>query len=377
MARKKKEEIDFSKMVKVVNEAKPKEKGNSKFYASYSLRVITLGISLVIIAILIAFLISKSISISNEKKVSYTEKSNADYKVVLKQNNFYDEQVLEKNYSYIANLINKIKVNYNYDFKTDSDFDTNLTYDIIGVLKIVNPNTNEEYFTKKYMLKDSKEIKYVNEKNINIQANVDIDYNYYNALANKFKATYAVDTDSSLIVTMRVKRKASGEIVNSNELNNNTNTSITIPLSQKAISINIKEDGTNNHETVWSNRSVSIDQKEYLVVAFVLVILAIVLIVKLFKTVTLINTKPIGYDVELNRLLKNYDRLIVNVGTAPELSNFTVIKISKFEEILDLHDNYREPIRFIEITKHVKSYFYIQHNDELFLYVLKSVDVEK
>ena len=45
--------------------------------------------------------------------ISYTEKSNVEYNVCLKNNDFYEEKCLPKNMKYVASLIDNIQVEFN------------------------------------------------------------------------------------------------------------------------------------------------------------------------------------------------------------------------------------------------------------------------
>ena len=55
-------------------------------------------------------LIVKSISFISEQQLSYIEKSKLDYRVYLKENDFYESEYLGKNMSYIASLIDFINI---------------------------------------------------------------------------------------------------------------------------------------------------------------------------------------------------------------------------------------------------------------------------
>ena len=81
--------------------------------------------------------------------------------------------------------------------------------------------------------------------------------------------------------------------------------------------------------------------------------------------------------VMILRILNEYDRLIVENGTGPDTRDCQVIKISKFEELLDVRDNLKLPIMYYVVTKHTKCQFYIKHDDELYLLTIKAVDLEQ
>ena len=69
--------------------------------------------SLIFISI---FTMIKSFTFEKEKAVNYSESSNINYKVYLKKNNFYENEYLEGNSIYVASLIDKIYINFDYVF---------------------------------------------------------------------------------------------------------------------------------------------------------------------------------------------------------------------------------------------------------------------
>ena len=74
-------------------------------------------IILFILFIILSFLcFKKSIIIQREQNVFYEEIGSPNYKIYLKDNNYYKQDYLDKDMSYIANLIDYISINYNYKF---------------------------------------------------------------------------------------------------------------------------------------------------------------------------------------------------------------------------------------------------------------------
>ena len=64
-------------------------------------------IILFILAVVFAF---NSFDLSKDDYINYTEKSNIDYKVYLKENDFYEDEYLPKDMIYVASLIDNIKI---------------------------------------------------------------------------------------------------------------------------------------------------------------------------------------------------------------------------------------------------------------------------
>ena len=73
--------------------------------------------------------------------------------------------------------------------------------------------------------------------------------------------------------------------------------------------------------------------------------------------------------------LRTYDRLIVESKTIIDFSNYEIIKVNKFEELLDVRDNIKMPINYYVVTPHQKAYFYIVSTN-IYLYTVKEVDLE-
>ena len=75
-------------------------------------------------------------------------------------------------------------------------------------------------------------------------------------------------------------------------------------------------------------------------------------------------------------MLREYDRLIVETETKPSMEGKNIVKILKFQELLDVHDNLKLPIKYYVINEHKECYFYINHNEEIYLLTIKAIDLE-
>ena len=84
--------------------------------------------------------------------IKFNQKSNLDYKVYLKENDFYEQEYLEKDMLYVASLIDKIKMKFNYIFTIESDVDMDFTYSIKGRLVITDKTHNKNYYKNDYIL---------------------------------------------------------------------------------------------------------------------------------------------------------------------------------------------------------------------------------
>lgn len=345
-----------------------------KQYFGYSTRVIIFAVLFILLFVVGSYLIVSSFKLEDEKVIKYSESSNIDYKVYLKENEFYESPYLGKNMKYIASLIDHISVDFNYNYSVDELINMDFNYSIIGKLVILDP-TGKSYYEKEYTLLDNKKINMLSGNYQNIKENIKIDYAYYNKIANSFKNLYGVDTDSKLIVYLQVN-KNNNNYNDGYSSNSNSVTNVSIPLSEKAINITLDESNINEQSRLISDSNLVVYNIPEIIFGIILVLLAIVTIIKFIRLLAINIVKKTVYDKYVDRILKEYDRLIVETTSMPSLEDKELIKIDKFTELLDVRDNLKLPIMHFIVTKHQKSYFYILHKNTVYLNTVKSVDLE-
>ena len=351
-----------------------KSKRKRGIYLGYYSRLIFNVILFLSLVVTSYIFINKSIVIQEVKNVSYEEHGNADYKVFLKDNIYYEDKYLDKNMSYIANLIDYISVDYNYKFKADTLFDGEYSYKIRADLEILNAENKTLFFTKKYDLIKEKTFTIENQNEYNIVENIKIDYDHYNSLANGFKSSYGVDTESNLIVYLDLYRNIDQNSINNPNINGNGTIKLTIPLSEKAINIKMDSMEINNKNVITSLDDYYLEDIKYLIIGIISLIVSLYLFIKIVKRLSRLSISPTDYDKTLKKILNQYDRLIVTTSSMPNLEKNNIIKLKEFVELLDAKDNIHKPIFFIEVTPHQKAYFFIQDDDKIILFTLKNID---
>lgn len=351
-----------------------KSKRKRGLYLGYYSRLIFNVILFLSLVVTSYIFINKSIVIQEAKNVSYEEHGNADYKVFLKDNIYYEDKYLDKNMSYIANLIDYISVDYNYKFKADTLFDGEYSYKIRADLEILNAENKTLFFTKKYDLIKEKTFTIENQNEYNIVENIKIDYDHYNSLANGFKSSYGVDTESNLIIYLDIFRNIDQNSINNPNINGNGTIKLTIPLSEKAINIKMDSMEINNKNVITSLDDYYLEDIKYLIIGIISLIVSLYLFIKIVKRLSRLSISPTDYDKTLKKILNQYDRLIVTTSSMPNLEKNNIIKLKEFVELLDAKDNLHKPIFFIEVTPHQKAYFFIQDDDKIILFTLKNID---
>lgn len=369
---KSKEEIS-KEPVKIEEQEQTKPKSQS-IYISYTTRLIANIIAFVItFSLSIHFLIT-SFSLIEEHVITYKESGDIDYKVFLKENNFYEEDYLGKDMSYISTLIDKINTTFNYNFSINQKTNMKFNYDIIGTLTIMDNTGKNTFYEKEYKLIDNKVAEMNNTDRLIIQENLDIDYSYYNNIANNFRNKYGVSTTSNFVITLNINGRSDNNKIN---ITNNQAMSLTIPLSQREVNIKLSTDTLKNNESVEQTSSLKITNYFRLVLFVITFILVIISSIKLIKKISMVYPPKSNYDKYITKILQEYDRFIANTSIGPIVNeDDKVFELNDFQELLDVRDNLKVPINYYNIVKHQKCLFYLNKDNLIYKYYVKAIDLE-
>ena len=181
------------------------------------------------------------VNIINNDNTTYNYKiiKNNDFKIYLKDNNFYENNILNKDNKYdyyVSKSIDKIKINFNYKFNSNKIININYKYNITSQIVSNIDNEDKLIWNKNYVLKEQKEYK-INSNTFNINDSIDIDYNYYNLYAKEYEEEYKIKTNQILKIYLNVTFKT-----NLNNKEYKDYIEIDIPLTNTYTSI------TNNYE---------------------------------------------------------------------------------------------------------------------------------
>ena len=283
-------------------------------------------------------------------QVLYNEKSNIEYKVYLKDNNFFEEDYLEENRTYITSLIDYLDITFNYYIDLSKKLNGNYSYYIKGVISADKVgNSSDSYWTKEYKLTDTITEEYTNSDKLEIRENIKINYQKYNELLTSFKTEYGLSMEGHLKIILVVLNNVESEILD-RDIMKETNSELDIPLTSLTIEVPIKAEGISTEgflidETLYDDSLIFLVTK---IIGYAFFIFAGVLILFLvFMTFKEIKKESIYYK-KLKKILKVYDGIIVSIKEFPKLDNFSVINVDNFEELIDAHSEVRRPINYIQ-----------------------------
>jgi len=276
---------------------------------------------------------------------------------------------------YVASLIDKINVDFNYNFNIDAEADMNFTYSIVGNLKITDELDKNTYFKKDYILLEPKQLNVEKQKSQSINETLSIDYDYYNKIANDFKSVYGLDTSSSLTLYLKISKN-----IRENEktiTNTGSDIALKIPLSQRAI--DIKMDDTVLSDTKSYVQTAKMNTTDYIYIgcAGVLFIVGLGYLLKLMVLVVKAMPKKSKYEEYVRKLLREYDRLIVETSTQPNYEGKEIITINRIEELLDARDNLKMPVIYFNYRKKRKCTFHVEKEGIVYLMTVNEANFKE
>ncbi len=341
-----------------------------KLWVRISLAVtISIGILFPLLEI---YLTIVTVKVQKKNKIyTSTIDQNVNYKVSLFDNTFVNTTEMEEDQIYISDLVKNINFNFMYTYSATDTANLNYKYSING--KLYGENTtadgaNEIVWQKDYVLLEEK-----NNNNdssgFNISENLNLDYQKYKDEVNNFRKQFGMSLNTKLKITMNID--ITGKYKNNN-INKNNNIVLDIPVGVQAFSITRdykKKDTKNIYE---KENQLKIKDPVYTNLCITVAIISIILFILSFKAI--FNIKPKSkYTKELNRILKTYGQIIVEVKTPPKEKKLNTIIVKNFDEMIDLEEELRIPIIMYENPYNYTTTFTLTYNNTIYKYTLKNL----
>ena len=334
---------------------------------------IKLAVESIVIIIISIITIVSYFCLSKNEYNRYTEKAKVDYKVNLKENEFYEEDYLDEKNTIIASLIKDLEVEFKYNLNLEQDQDYTYSYKILAKTSVKESSRdNTIYETTQELL--SKEVQESNAKDLEIAEKVTIDYNEYNEKINKFINVYKLDnTTSTLNLEMYVYviNKYDGEQIN----RDSKVMTLNIPLTTKTIDISINSNVIKDEGNILSKKS-EYDNLTYMLgIGFVLLVIGVAIFIKFIKYVLETRSAEKMYGQELKRILFNYKSYIQKINNEIDYNNYKIIQINTFNEILEMRDTMQSPILMYTEENEDRTKFMIMKDGVLYLNVLGAKEI--
>lgn len=357
------------KLAKKTTEVKPYTTKRWLFYMLIP-TLIMLGLTVLVL--------KGSMYTKEESIIGYNEVGNIDYKVFLKENNYYKEQYLGKDMQYVASIIKNVVPTFTYEMHSEEKMEYTYNYKVSADLIISDPNDNNKVLYKRpsLLVKDTKEK--VTGGSFRVDQEVSINYDEYNNYVNSFKKEYALSVNSKLVLTFNIDVTGKSPALKE-DFKKSSKLVIAIPMSEQTINIGIDTSDINNSGTIERNYMSQIKKPVALVLGIIVGLLSLALLYIVIYNFLTNRSKTDVYKATIKSILREYDRAIVSSKTADTIdeSKYNVIEVPRIEELLDAHDSTGKPILYNEDTENNISTFIIVSDEILYKYRVVKKELEE
>lgn len=357
------------KLAKKTTEVKPYTTKRWLFYMLIP-TLIMLGLTVLVL--------KGSMYTKEESIIGYNEVGNIDYKVFLKENNYYKEQYLGKDMQYVASIIKNVVPTFTYEMHSEEKMEYTYNYKVSADLIISDPNDNNKVLYKRpsLLVKDTKEK--VTGGSFRVDQEVSINYDEYNNYVNSFKKEYALSVNSKLVLTFNIDVTGKSPLLKE-DFKKSSKLVIAIPMSEQTINIGIDTSDINNSGTIEKNYMSQIKKPVALVLGIIVGLLSLALLYIVIYNFLTNRSKTDVYKATIKSILREYDRAIVSSKTADTIDEikYNVIEVPRIEELLDAHDSTGKPILYNEDTENNISTFIIVSDEILYKYRVVKKELEE
>ena len=274
---------------------------------------IKLGVSSAILIVMAAVLTLTYFKLSKNEYNTYTEKAKVNYKVNLKENEFYQDNYVDEKSTIIASLINNIDVDFDYKMNLANEQDYTYEYKIVAKTSVRESSKSTSIYETTDELVTSLQQE-ENSKQLDIADSVTIDYNEYNEKINKFINLYHLDnTTSTLELEMYVYviNKYDGKQINQDS----KVMTLDIPLTTRTVDISIGSNVVQGEGKILSKKSEYENIQYVLWIGIALAVAGVIVFIMLIKYIIEKRSAETMYAQELKQILFNYKSYIQKSNT--------------------------------------------------------------
>lgn len=343
------------------------------------IRIIT--ISGIIVLFLMTILCLKAISKKEDSVMHYSDNSQLDYNVFLKENDFYTTPSLPKDRLYVSTLIDYIDAKFNYNFHVVEDLNLGYKYSISAKVE-VQGDSNKNIFEKEEILVSEQDVEKVLNKQFSISENVKIDYDRYNELASSFINEYGITAKANIIVSLFVDVVGTHDKFDK-KMNDSAVVSFVIPLANKTTEIKMNYDLTNNSNVVFEYGKTSITHPFLFVFAILIAIGDIAYVCYQMVHYLIIRDGKVRYQEKLKKIFRDYGRYISKKSMTAHTKEimYTVSLrteiVRTFDDLINVRDSIQKPILFYESVPGEQAIFYIIDTKVSYIYIMSARDLDK
>lgn len=341
-----------------------------KKWVRVSMLAVIIGI--LVIGLLMVFT-SADWKAKEKQKIIYTYNvnQNIDYRVNLYDNSFIEDKFLGKNETYISDLIKSIESKFYYNYSGSKSLNLKYNYNVVATLygeyKVDDSNSNSKVWSKKYTLIDEKNGEVKDVPQFSIVEDVPIDFHKYDDAVSDFRKELKLPISANLLVKFSITVYGKDGDINVHDTSDMT---ISIPLNQQAFKI-VSDYTPTKDQNVLNSITINVINYRKMISGIVVIICDFIILMCLYRLIFNISKKTY-YSVQLNKILKEYGDIVVEIMDPIARDNLNLVSVKNFNEMVDLEEELRIPIMFYELEEYELGEFILVHNNILYQYILNN-----
>ncbi len=352
-----------------IKEEEPVEKSNKPIYIGFTPRLLLVIVLIPILSIFSIYFLYKSFKVDEISNIRYTENSTINYKV-LKEG----QEQTSTNNTFTKDQIDKVLIDLSYYFNINKKGNLLFNYKVVGNLQIVDKaNPENILYQEDYTLKENEKLEIENHDKYSIKENIEINYKDYNDTAKGLKSNYNMDTISYLNVDLIVDYKSLNR--NPYKLKDSSKTTLKIPLLEN--NITIEKNTLDIEKRVNKKPTISISNPIFLLLGIIIGVGVVLCLAKTLIFISTIIDQKSPYDKKVDKILRKYKRIIIYKDKVPYKRGKKTTSINTIEQLVKISRRTKQPIEYCNINEHNKCQFSVKYEKELFILVIKAVDLEK
>ena len=360
-----------------MSEAERKRRFDYKQNRNKWIRLQALVIAIVtIIAVLFAMTYYNT---SKNYYINYTEEGNVDYKVHLKENEFYEDAVLGSGQMYIASLIDKVVAEFEYELNMEEAVNYSYSYKVNARLEVYDRSTGKVIYHPTYEIVPEKIVNIAGaQQSLKIKESAEIDYDTYNQMAQNFVGAYnLLNVDSKVVLEMEIEVLSNCESFEAENTRNSYVVSLNVPLNTAKVNVNMTST-VPAAETKILACTQNANKILFLVLTIIAFVIDALLIAFLVAFVYLTRNTDINYSIKVGRIVSNYKSYIQQIVNPFNDEGYQILMVNEFVEMLEIRDTLQSPILMNENEDKTCTRFIIPTNTKvLYVYEVKVDDYDE
>ena len=274
---------------------------------------------------------------------SYNITTQASYKVHLQKNDIFDGDFLEEGRVYPSAVTDTVSIDFNSEIILTNAVNLSGDYTISAVLQGYQAGEGDEksiIYEKVYPLLDGKIDENVTD-DVKIDKSLDIDRMTYKNYAQEIEGKLGGETDKDFYILFSGKYSIDGE-------EKEFSYKVDIPISNDKFYQIKKDDVSSDKGDITQTTTVSskVGFKEYALYVVLLIISAAILVFVRF-----FSAEAVGEELKIKKLMqfmRKYGSRMICIDTLPAFEERPFIKIKSMVDILELSDEIKEPIFYVD-----------------------------